>query len=117
MHKIDVIFMEDGVKVHTDPAVVNAGDEIMWHFVSTDPSIKWAEIQFDKGMNFFNARGGAKTNKRGTDVTNGHGYLLGSSPDIAGKGVRKDKYTVKGRRGSKSKVVKELDPDIITCDP
>ena len=123
MHKIDVFFTgpTPNVTVAEDPAGVHAGDDIFWDFHSTDPAIKWAEIEFQGGAQFFRARVGASANKRGTDLVGGHGYIVGKAPEVPGRpltgATREDKYTVIGSSAQGASALRSKDPVIITCDP
>ena len=112
------------VLVQPEPAASHSGDDIIWHFHSLDDNVANVEIEFkDSGNKFFDSRNG-KTHQRSAKVDKGkkgaHGHILGTAPPNGG-GTAKNKYTIKAYDGTPgtvgTKVLYEMDPTVVTCDP
>jgi len=116
------------IQVDQPWAGVHSGSPVMWDFHSVVPGANWAEIEFQPGSNFFKGRGGAHSNTRYTQLNGGHGEILGTAPELRGPNAQPTsanaKYWIRVFSDAPDHYppaaktqMKELDPNIIVCDP
>jgi hypothetical protein len=116
------------IQVDQPWAGVHSGSPILWDFHCVDTRANWAEIEFQPGSNFFKGRGNAHATRRYTQLNGGHGEILGTAPELLpANGQPKSanaKYWVRvfsdlptNYPPAQATQLKELDPNIIVCDP
>ena len=132
MQEIHVFIMGGQIRVAEDPIAIHSGDPVVWRIHNCEADkVRWSQIEFEdpKATVFRDRRPRGQAAHvpsltRGTDVSSGHGCIMGEIPRLPAPGAKPYKYKVRGCSGNPNDqnnpghdTVPELDPEIIFEDP